>query len=78
MNELVKVSRERNASYETAENPDCHAEVTCFKFTLTKNQNNKYNIECGDHCCHVTSDEFGASFPNATRELLEQFCDPTT
>lgn len=160
------------------ENPDCHAEVTCFKFTLTKNQNNKYNIECGDHkkaegsiywrhkpsafrcavwqswigkriqgtcqvcndsvyctlhvldmwelchdvartkggqyslhnivpgsrrCnsaqrtltiaeyrryirsisptghyCHVTSNEFGASFPNATRELLEQFCDPAT
>ena len=27
-----------------------------------------------DHVCHVSSDEFAALFPNATQELLQQFC----
>ena len=160
------------------ENSDCHLKVTCFKFTLTKNQNKQYYIECVNHAttkgniywrhqpsafrcavwqswigknvhgtchvcndpvyctlhvldmwelchdiartnggpyslhnivpgsrrcnavqrtltiaeyqrhigsvspdvhfCHVSSDEFGAIFPNATQELLTQFCKHTS
>ena len=42
--------------------------------TITEYQRHIGSASPTDHVCHVSSGEFAARFPNATQELLEQFC----
>ena len=42
--------------------------------TIAEYQRHIGSASPADHVCHVSSGEFAARFPNATQELLEQFC----